>query len=213
MERFQSVTIGSGLTLHAAASARLDADRLKAEFAALDAVLPPEGRTHYGAAPGSGWTAIPLLTGKPEPGLEHMPTVRSFLERPDLRVQCSHVLRQPPHGKLDWHYECMGLHCDMTRLLIPIHAPEGAFTLIGHEVVTYPEGQCWTGDFSFPHQVDNPTDRDRVILAVDVLTTDEIRALFPAALAADPVRRAALASEAQSLFLEWRNNAPAVMAA
>jgi hypothetical protein len=30
-------------------------------------------------------------------------------------------------------------------------------TLIGHEAVTYPTGTLWTGDFSFPHQVESPT--------------------------------------------------------
>jgi hypothetical protein len=34
MEMFQRFTIGSGLMLHAAAALRLDADALKAEFAA-----------------------------------------------------------------------------------------------------------------------------------------------------------------------------------
>ena len=86
MESFQQVTIGCNLMLHAEAALRLDADTLKAEYAAMDAVLLPEERTHYGAAPGTGWTAIGLLDGRPYPALDHLPTVRTLLERTDLRI-------------------------------------------------------------------------------------------------------------------------------
>jgi len=190
--------------LHAEAALRLDADTLQAEFAALDAALPPEGRTHYGDAPGTGWTAIPLLADGPHPALHHLPTVRTLLERPDLLVQRAYILRQPASGMLGWHFDNLGLHQAEVRLLIPIQAPEGAFTLIGHEAVAYPEGRCWTGDFCFPHQVENPTDRDRIVLAIDVTTTDGVRALFPPPLATDPALRNALAGEAQNLWRAWR---------
>jgi aspartyl/asparaginyl beta-hydroxylase (cupin superfamily) len=95
-------------------------------------------------------------------------------------------------------------------LLIPIQAPEGAVTLIGHEAAAYPEGQCWTGDFCFPHQVENPTDRDRIVLSLDVTVTDGVRALFPSTLVADPARRDALAGAAQNLFQVWRSDALAI---
>jgi hypothetical protein len=213
METFQRLTIGSDLMLHAEAALRLDADTLKAEFAALDAALPPEGRTHYGAEPGTGWTAIPLLEGRPQPGLDYLPTVRTLLERSDLPVQRAYILRQPAGGLLRWHFDNLALHQVEARLLIPIQAPDGAVTRIGHEVAAYPEGQCWTGDFCFPHQVENSTDRDRIVLSLDVTVTDGVRALFPLPLAADHVRRDALAEAAQSLFHVWRNGALAIATA
>src|SRR3954452_9110935 len=104
MESFQRVTIGCNLMLHAGAALQLDADTLKAEYAAMDAALPPEERTHYGAAPGTGWTAIALLNGHPCPALDHLPMVRALLERPDLLVQRAYILRQPPRGMLGWHF-------------------------------------------------------------------------------------------------------------
>jgi hypothetical protein len=210
METFQRLTIGSDLMLHAEAALRLDADTLKAEFAALDAALPPEGRTHYGAEPGTGWTAIPLLEGRPQPGLDYLPTVRTLLERSDLPVQRAYILRQPAGGLLRWHFDNLALHQVEARLLIPIQAPDGAVTRIGHEVAAYPDGQCWTGDFCFPHQVENPTDRDRIVVALDVTATDGVRALFPPRLTADPARRNALAQEAQNLFQAWRSGALAI---
>jgi len=213
METFQQVTLGSNLMLHGEAALRLDADTLKAEYAAMDTALPPEERTHYGAESGTGWTAIALLADGPRPALDHLPTVRSLLERPDLLVQCAYIHRQPAGGMLRWHFDNLALHRTEVRLLVPIHAPEGAVTLIGHEAVAYPEGQCWTGDFCFPHQVENPTDRDRIILSLDVTVTDSVRALFPSLLAADQARRDALAETARNLWLAWRHDALAIATA
>jgi hypothetical protein len=210
MEAFQQITLGSNLTLHAEAAIRLDIDTLKAEYAAMDSALPPGGRTHYGAEPGTGWTAIPLLADGPQPALDHLPTVRTLLERSDLLVRCAFIHRQPAGGMLRWHFDSLALHRAEVRLLIPIQAPEGAVTLIGHEAVAYPEGQCWTGDFYFPHQVENPTDRDRIVLSLDVTVTDSVRALFPPLLAADPDRRNALAEGAQNLFQAYRSGALAI---
>jgi hypothetical protein len=213
METFQRVTLGSNLTLHAEAALHLDVDTLKAEYAAMEMALPPEERTHYGAEPGMGWTAIALLADGPRPALNYLPTVRSLLERQDLLVQRAFIHRQPAGGMLRWHFDNLALHRDEVRLLIPIQAPEGAVTLIGHEAAAYPEGQCWTGDFCFPHQVENSTDRDRIVLSLDVTVTDGVRALFPLPLAADHVRRDALAEAAQSLFHVWRNGALAIATA
>ena len=213
MEAFQRVTFGSNLTLHAEAALQLDVDTLKAEYAAMDTALPPEERMHYGAEPGTGWTAIALLADGPRPALDHLPTVRTLLERPDLLVQNAFIHRQPAGGMLRWHFDSLALHRTEVRLLIPIQAPEGAVTLIGHEAAAYPEGQCWTGDFCFPHQVENPTDRDRIVLSLDVTVTDGVRALFPLPLAADQARRDALAEAAQNLFHVWRNGALAIATA
>jgi len=213
MESFQQITLGSNLMLHAEAALRLDVDTLKAEYAAMDSALPPEGRTHYGAEPDMGWTAIPLLGDGPRPALDHLPTVRALLARSDLLVQYAYIHRQPAGGMLRWHFDNLALHRAEMRLLIPIQAPEGAVTLIGHESVAYPEGQCWTGDFCFPHQVENPTDRDRIVLSLEVTVTDSVRALFPPALAADQARRDVLAEAAQNLFQAWRSDALAIATA
>jgi len=209
METFQQITLGSNLTLHAEAALRLDVDTLKAEYAAMDKALPAEERTHYGAEPGTGWTAIALLVDGRRPALDHLPTVRTLLERRDLLVKMAFIHRQPAGGMLRWHFDNLALHRDEVRLLIPIQAPEGAVTLIGHEAVAYPEGQCWTGDFCFPHQVENPTGWDRIVLSFDVTVTDGVRALSPPLLAADQARRHDLAGAAQNHLLAWRSGAMA----
>lgn len=208
---WERVTLGSGLTLHAPADLRLDPARLKAEFAVLDKAIPPEARTHYGAQAGTGWTAVPLALparspGKPLellPALDHMPLARGLLDMAGWEVQSLNLIRQPAGGRLAWHFDNQALHLDWVRLLVPVHAPAGATTRIGHERVAYPEGQVWTGDFSFPHQVENPTAHDRVVLAVDLATTPALRALFPPALAAEVGLRVGLASEAVNALRAW----------
>ena len=80
-------------------------------------------------------------------------------------------------------------------------------TWIGHEVVAYPAGTAWTADFSFPHQVENTTDTQRVVLAVDVLSSPEVRRLLPPDLAQSVSQRQELGSLARQL-LKWRAQQP-----
>ncbi|AWK85092.1 aspartyl/asparaginyl beta-hydroxylase domain-containing protein [Azospirillum thermophilum] len=206
MESFRRVTEGSGLVLHAPAALRLDAGALQAEYAALDAALPEGERGHFGAGSGSGWTSVPLFDGRdPCPAAAFMPSVGALLAaRTEWPVRRAHLLRQPPGGSLAWHYDNQALHRAETRLLIPIHQPPGAVTLIGHESAAYPEGQCWTGDFCFPHQVENPAARERIVLVVDVLSVPPVAALFPPVLSAELALRERLASEAVGLLLSSR---------
>ena len=77
-------------------------------------------------------------------------------------------------------------------------------TSIGHEAVAHPTGTLWTGDFSFPHQVENPTNAQRVVLAIDVLSGPGVRRLLPLALAEAAAIRVDLAREARNRLLRWR---------
>lgn len=214
---WQTITIGSGLALHGAAELRLDVATLQAEFAALDAAVPPEARGFHQNGRGEGWTSIPLwvpsfgreAAGAPAATADFMPSVRALFGRPGWALRSSYVMRQSARGTLAWHFDTEALYLDHMRLLIPIHAPAGAVTRIGHETVAYPEGQGWSGDFSFPHQVENDTDLDRVVVIMDLAVTPEIRALFPPALAEDAGLRAALCVEARNALLFWRQR-PAV---
>ncbi|CAO3362919.1 aspartyl/asparaginyl beta-hydroxylase domain-containing protein [Azospirillum melinis] len=213
---WQRISAGSGLTLHAAADLRLDAAMLQAEFAGLDAALTQDQRGHYQNGLGEGWTSIPLLDqpregsssgrkGMPRPSLDFMPSLRALLDQPGWVAWGCDILRQSAYGTLAWHSEPQALHLEHFRLLIPIHAPAGAVTLLGHEAAAYPEGQAWSGDFCFPHQVENLTDRDRIVIAIDLLVTPEIRALFPAALTENVQLRTALAAEANRSMRDWLN--------
>lgn len=79
-----------------------------------------------------------------------------------------------------------------------------AVTWIGHDAAAYPQGTLWTGDFSFPHQVDNPAATQRVVLAIDIRFDAVVRRLLPAPLTTDPGQRRGLAQAAQNLLLQWR---------
>lgn len=211
---WQRITIGSGLMLHAPLTLAIDLVPLRAEFAALDAAAGSEGRTLW-ASDGS-WSVLTLIQrtpatadnsqppGTPTPALAHMPSVRALLARTGWTVVGVNVLRQSPRGRLVWHYEAQAVHLQETRLLVPIHAPAAAFTLLGHERAAYPAGTAWTGDFNFPHQVENPSDQQRIILAIDVVTGPEVRRLLPAALAESAATRRQLAEKACNALLEWR---------
>jgi hypothetical protein len=116
-------------------------------------------------------------------------------------VLACYVIRQPPHGTLAWHFDPQAVHLAESRLLVPIQAPEAAVTLIGHEAVAYPTGTLWTGDFSFPHQLENPTDAQRMVFAIDVLSGPEVRRLLPLALPEAVAIRVDLAREARNRLL------------
>ncbi len=214
LQPWQQVTLDSGLMLHAPACEPAHALSLREEFAQLDAAVGPSGRTFL--ANDGSWAAIPLVersiaaggsacaAGEPTPALAHMPTVQTLLAQRDWTVLSVYVLRQPPHGTLPWHFDHQALHLSECRLLLPICAPQGAVTWIGHDPAAYPEATLWTADFSFPHQVDNPTGSQRVVLAIDVRCDPALRGLLPEALSAARDQRLGLAQAAQNLLLQWR---------
>ncbi len=122
--------------------------------------------------------------------------VGRLLDRPGCRVISGYVHRQAPGGFLRWHFDGQGLHLGESRLIVPILAPPGAVTLIGHEAVAYPPDVVWTGDFSFPHQVENATEDQRIVLLIDVPSDDHLRNLAPAGLSAQAEQRVALSEQA-----------------
>ncbi|WP_044563071.1 aspartyl/asparaginyl beta-hydroxylase domain-containing protein [Azospirillum sp. B4] len=208
MHPWQERTRGSGLTLHGALDMAIDPLPLQRDFAVLDRDLPQGARKHFGAT--DGWTAVSLLDraldapARATPALALMPSVAALLARADWDVRGCYLLRQAPGSVLRWHFDHQALHLEEARLLIPIIVPAAATTWIGHEAVAYPPGRGWTGDFALPHQVDNPSDGQRIVLGIDVVTTPSLVRRFPAALMADVPQRCALAGECSNLLLAWR---------
>ncbi len=221
-DAWRNVTAGSGLMLHAAAtslpwSEGVDVKRLQQDYAALDAAVPDERRNIFGP---EGWAAMTLYdcppisaprgtAGAPGREMAHAPYIRDLLARTPWRIWRCHLARQPPGGCLPWHFDNQALYLAETRLLLPIHAPPEAETLIGEESAAYSEGTLWTGDFSFPHQVNNPSKRERIVLLIDVASDDSVRACFPPALYADPARRMMSAQTACNALTAWRAVNPA----
>ncbi|MEA1650661.1 aspartyl/asparaginyl beta-hydroxylase domain-containing protein [Nitrospirillum sp. BR 11164] len=207
---WQELTRNSGLTLHGPLDMAMDAAALQADFAVLDRDLPAAARASFGGT--KGWTSVPLLDrrldGAPVamPALALMPSVAALLVRADWRVRACYLLRQGPGEVLKWHYDGQALHLEEARILIPIAVPSTAVTWIGHQPVAYPAGQGWAGDFSMPHQVENPAPEQRVVLALDVDATPALARLFPPALSAETARRTQLAQECCNLVRAWRAN-------
>lgn len=198
---WQEVTVGSGLMLAAASSVRVDAALLDRQVqAAIDSV-PDEKRNRFGS-PNGDWTSIVLLYKDqrgmvaPQPPLSHIPILSDLLRDAGIHPFGLYITRQPPGVDLKWHFDHQALHLGICRLLLPVRVPADAFTWIGHEKVTYPPGTVWAGDFSLPHQVENPTDQERIVIAIDSEVTPSIQTLFPADLYANTELRTALAQDA-----------------
>lgn len=212
---WQRLTVESGLLLAAASSIRLDAAELHRQTMAAIAATPPEARNRYGSEDGD-WTAITLVAKagaygsdaplQRSPALDHLPLLETaVLSLPGLQVEGSHIIRQPAGGFLRWHYDQQALHLPLARLLLAVQVPDEAFTWIGHEKLAFPAGTLWTGDFSQPHQVENPSNQDRLVIAVDVTVNDMVRSLFPPALYADAAGRQYRAQEGINALLTARS--------
>ncbi|MBF5093594.1 aspartyl/asparaginyl beta-hydroxylase domain-containing protein [Azospirillum sp. INR13] len=215
---WQQVTAGSGLMLHAPLTVRTDPAPLQREFAALDAATGDEGRM-FMAGDGS-WSSITLIeeglgsdnlraTGRPTPALDMMPSARALLEGLGCRILSCYVHRQEPGGLLRWHYDGAGLHQPEARLIVPIIAPPAAVTWIGDSPAAYPAGTPWAGDFTFPHQVENAVDEQRIVLLVDVVSDDRARSLAPPELYGRLPLRSALAEQAINSLIANREPVPA----
>jgi hypothetical protein len=215
---WQCLTLGSGLMLHAPLAMAVEFGRLQSDIATLDSAICPDGRTFL-ASDGS-WSAIPLIerlpplsagplrSGRGTPALAYAPAVRHLLSLIDWTVLACYVTRLEPGGTLAWHFDSQAIHLRECRLLVPIHVPPAARTMIGYEAVAYPTGTAWMGDFSFPHQVENPTSAARIVLAVDLLSGPEVRRLLPPARAEAAAARVDLAGAARNLLLRWRARGP-----
>ncbi|MDE1146575.1 MAG: aspartyl/asparaginyl beta-hydroxylase domain-containing protein [Azospirillaceae bacterium] len=212
MHSWQERTAGCGLMLHGPMDGAVDPAPLLAEFAMLDRSLGVEGRAHY--EHDGSWSAITLLEridGRPSaatPALALMPSVARLLDGWGGEVQQVALLRQAPGGTLPWHFDNQALHLPLCRLLLPLVVPADAVTWVGHEAAAYPPGRFWAGDFSMPHQVENPGAAQRVVLAVDAAPTAALVRRFPPALVADLPQRLALAEECRNLMQRWRARQP-----
>ncbi|MFV3128186.1 aspartyl/asparaginyl beta-hydroxylase domain-containing protein [Niveispirillum sp. KHB5.9] len=209
---WQQQTLDSGLMLAAASDILVDGRELvRQTLAAIDSV-PVADREHYGSENGD-WTAITLArmpanygipAGTPTAIMAHLPVLDPIMAGFGGMAHGAYILRQPPRGMLEWHFDNQALHLPFCRLLLTVQAAPEAFTWIGHEKVAFPPGTLWTGDFGFPHQVENAADQERLMIALDYVPTDAIRAHFPPALYAEPDRRGALAGEACNHLSYWR---------
>lgn len=206
---WQEVTVGSSLMLAAASRIHLDAEELHRQLTAAIDSVPEPARNRYGRDDGA-WTAITLMArdgvgrNQDQPPLVHLPILSDLIAREGITPFGMHIIRQPAGGTLRWHFDNQALHLDVCRLLIAGQVPVTAYTWIGHERLAFPAGTLWTGDFALPHQVENPSDQDRLVIAIDCAVTPEIRALFPAALSADAATRRFLAQEACNRLADHR---------
>lgn len=214
---WQAGMVGCDLVLHAPLPLRLEAATVQREYGNLMAEI------ETGAVPASfsyidgEWSVLHLIAspphhepnqpGQPLPALRKLPSIAGLIADSGWTVLRAHLMRLPPGGILPWHYEPQAPHYRESRLLMPILAPKGAVTLLGHDQAVYPEGQFWLGDFGFPHQVENRSTQDRIVLVVDVLNTPPFLSLAPASLYDRAAQRVDLALRMNNLVLEWRSAA------
>lgn len=210
---WQDLLIESGLILHKRL-AGIDPTLLRREFAVLDAALGPERR--HSVAWDTSWSVItlvdrvtpigtgPLPAGVVAPAMAMMPSLVTLIAAMRWTVVGSHIYRLPPHSILPWHFEEMGPRFAETRVLVPIHSAPEAVTWFGDDGIRYPDGTVWTGDFAFPHQVDNPSDRERIMAIIDVRNEADTWAGRLTELEEKPEDRTRLSSLSRSALLDWR---------
>lgn len=206
---WQTPTVDTGLILSAPSRIRIDPVLLDRQVQAAIDIVPDRQRNRFGNPKGD-WTAITLMhsdqrgTAVDHPPLAHLPVLTDLLRQVGITPFGLHIIRQPPGLDLHWHFDYQALHLSICRLLLPVRVPADAFTWIGHERVAYPPGILWTGDFALPHQVENPTAQERIVIAIDSDVTPAILSLFPAGLYAEPDRRRALAQQSINALLTAR---------
>ena len=207
---WQRLTAGSGLMLHAPVwDIRPHLAVLYSELAALEAA--PQMMAQSGSYANETGASVTLVSrardgalGTPSPALDLMPTLKALLAELGLPVVGCYFSVLPPGGTLPWHFEDQAPYSAETRMVVPIHAPAGARTLLSHEVTAYPAGLGWVGDVNFPHQVENPTSERRVIMLVDVVAGPDLHRRIPPDLIDQVARRRSLAQDCRNQLLEWR---------
>jgi hypothetical protein len=110
------------------------------------------------------------------------------------------LMRLAPAGSVAWHYdwdEC--LDYGNARLHVPIQTNARAEAQISHLDYRWQPGECWYGDFSFPHRLANRGDSARVHLVIDVVRNAFVDGLLAESLAEPPVLRARVRRQAQWL--------------
>ncbi|WP_413205316.1 aspartyl/asparaginyl beta-hydroxylase domain-containing protein [Rhodospirillum sp. A1_3_36] len=206
---WHEILAGSGLTLHAPLGPTLDAEILQREFAQVDQMVEMGNREFFNHD--GSWSGITLIDrasanggpGIDRPTLALMPFLARYIAESGWHVLGCSLMRLPPGGVLAWHYERQSPLFAESRLILPIHAPSGAATLIADMEIAYPAGQTWIGDFSFPHQVENHSDTQRIVVAIDVKNTPAFLNSLPPELIDQPQKRQALAQDAINALLSW----------
>ena len=149
----------------------------------------------------------PVPSPRPEPPPPPWPTFRRSVPCcPERRGRCCPATCSGNPRAASWPGTSIPRRCICKSAVSwcrsrRLHA---AVTLIGHEAAAYPVGTAPTGDFNFPHQVENAADAQRVVLAIDVLCEPDVRRLLPPALADAASLRRELAREACRRLLQWR---------
>lgn len=160
------------LEAHSAAIARELEDLILVGRLRLHEQSP--GGTHHTLADGD-WNLFGLYT-------DGLPHIGALTEAPvTARVLCSmgdaisnprgniyfSVLQPGVHVKAHW-----GPTNTRIRLQLALHVPAGGTLRVGTETRTWEEGKCLVFDDSWEHEAENPSNRPRSVLIVDVWHPD-----------------------------------------
>lgn len=86
----------------------------------------------------------------------------------------------PPGSKVLPHYDPVeSADFGYLRIHIPIRTDKNVKFRLGFVRRKWQQGECWYGDFTFPHSVMNDSDISRVHLIVDLQLNDWAKALLP----------------------------------
>jgi hypothetical protein len=208
---WQWLTRHHGLSLMQRVALRFDVDRLRADLRAVTDryALRPHFRTPY-----ADWDGIGLVAPDGDPHrdrkrggpcrktevLRVAPYLEELVDSLPCAKQRVRLMRLAPGGRVAWHFdwdEC--LDHGNARLHVPIETNPLACSQLSHVDYRWLPGECWYGDFSFPHRLANHGDTHRVHLVIDLVRNDFVDRLLAESLREPAELRARVRRQAQWL--------------
>jgi len=176
---------------------KFDAQSMQAD---LREILPQEWRPHFNKQYYEGeWKALALrsTTGRnnqiyraPDDLREAIETetlsrchyFRRVLDSFECPILAARLLGLGPGSRIREHEDFyIGPEYDQLRFHIPVVTDESVDFFVNHQKLVMNEGEAWYIDFSFPHRVENLSERTRVHLVIDCRINGWVRRMIPLA--------------------------------
>ena len=145
-------------------------------------------KNHFGKHHDGGWSAIALyshdgksdsLSEKSNVGSkkteisEYCPYTTNLVEQIKTKFNCEtnrvRFMKLKPGKKITWHFDHdESIEFGNARLHLPIIVNNDCSSYICHYSYKFTVGKIWYGDFSFPHEVSNLGNDERIHLVVDL---------------------------------------------
>ena len=175
-------------------SSQINFDEFKYE---LNKILDGENFVSHNGDHSGGWGSICLVSYGGDPYndlvndkevlptrlLKNCPEIKKFLDMIPGKKFRVRFMEIQANSQIFWHYDNNEtIDCgsnNNARIHIPIITNPEIDLQICHENNYWKCGKIYYGDFSFPHSINNKSNKNRIHLVIDVLVNDKLLKLFP----------------------------------